>query len=94
MKQKIVLFVGAVALLTATVAPQPSYAMTEEEKKKLAGALIGIAIAKKIKEKQEDKKAVGEPYIAAKDVRCFPEVEKCYWKGIYTRKWTEREFWN
>ena len=92
MKKKLLLLTTAAALFAAAVAPQASHALSDDEKKKLAGALVGIAIASKLKEVQEDKKAGGEPYVAAKNVRCVPEVRKCYWNGVYSSRWTQHEF--
>lgn len=85
-------FAVAAALSVAIAAPTPGFALSDEDKAKLAGALIGIAIAAKVHEKQQRAKARGEPYQASTDVLCFPEVRKCYWRNRYSSNWTHREF--
>lgn len=85
-------FAVAAALSVAIAAPTPGYALSKEDKAKLAGALIGIAIAAKVHENRQRAKARGEPYQVADDVTCFPEMRKCYWRNRYSSNWTHREF--
>ena len=83
----------AVAALIAAVAlPSPSVALSDDDKAKLVGALVGIAIAKKVAENRQEKKARGEPYQPTNGVMCLPEVRKCYWNNRYSSRWTHHEF--
>jgi len=82
----------AVTLALAIPAPNPGYAMDDDDKAKLAGALLGIVIAKKVAEQRHEKKARGEPYQPRNGVMCLPEVRKCYENNRYSRRWTHREF--
>lgn len=91
-KRNFISLIAAAALIGAVAVPSPSSALSDEDKAKLAGAILGIAIAREVVKERKRAKARGEPYQAATDVMCFPEVRKCYWHNRYSSRWTHREF--
>jgi hypothetical protein len=92
MRSKLISLAVMAALTVPLAAPAPSYALSDEDKAKIAGTLLGLAVARRLQQRQQENKAIGEPYIAAPNVRCFPEVRKCYWNNVYSSRWTRHEF--
>jgi hypothetical protein len=92
MKTKLTAFTLVAAMALATAAPGPALALNQEERNKLAGAVLGLVIAKKVAEQRQKQKARGEPYEPRTGILCLPEVRKCYMNNRYSSSWTHREF--
>lgn len=92
MTHRILKSTAVAALIAAIALPSPGLALSDDDKAKLVGALVGIAIAKKVAESRQQKKARGEPYQPRNGVMCLPEVRKCYWNNRYSSRWTHHEF--
>ena len=73
---------------------QPAIALTDEEKAKLVGAAVGLAIAGKIA--QQRREELGDRYIARRlatgPVYCYPRVRQCFFHGKFAPNTTATEF--
>ncbi|MEO3414140.1 hypothetical protein AAFO92_05735 [Roseovarius sp. CAU 1744] len=79
---------------------QPATALTEKEKARLAGAILGVAIASEIKKERRNNnyryhRRSGhylEGYKRGSPIYCFPNAKACYWRGRVEPYATYNEF--
>jgi len=92
------MIVLTVALVLGSFA-QPALALSDKDKARIAGAVLGIAIANKIKKERGENSRYerrNDYYVAryykGDPIYCYPRTRSCYWHGRFSPRTTHQEF--